>query len=363
MTFEYDEYNDIVKAHPGNSDSIVIPSNVPSIANGEKNDYAFIEFKNKKFSLSFEPNSQITRIGSYSFYYCRKLASVDFSNANSLKSIGSYAFYYCDSIPSLTFGASLETIEFYGAFAWCYKVTNITFPDDSKIKSIAAGAFAGSSISTFRVPSSCTSIYGETFAESSVQTFTVQERNSKYIEYDGSIFTSDYKELIIHKKASNKLSLPPQTTVLKDLSLNYIKFDIKLEKNISVLGSAFQSYRGKRITIFGNIETLSAGMFANCINLVEIKFYNEVNNINENSFKNSNKLRRIVLIYPVKSMVKTAFPDISRICFYGDVASIKAQINDVRINECKIFFNTCLNYNRRNCVNGALPIIILLIYS
>ena len=106
-------------------------------------------------------------------------------------------------------------------------------------------------------------------------------------------------------------------------------------------------------------------MFECCYNLIEVKFYNEVSIIEENSFKYCYKLRRIIFIYPVKSIVKAAFPDINKICFYGEVSSVRTQINDVHINECKIFFNTCFNkHQQRHSIHtNLLPIIILSIYS
>ena len=365
MTFEVNKDNVLEKAHPGASNSVVIPSNVVSIIDGTNKEYAFIEFKNTKFSLSFASGSKLTRIGKHAFYYCQQLTSIDFTNAKSLKSIGHYAFSGCISLTSLHFPSSLESLDFYGPFAECDNINEVTFPDDSAIKTIGGGTFWGTKIKTFRVPSSCTYLNGETFAYTTVERFTVQEGNNKYKEYDGSIFSFDLTELIAHRK-SGELSLPPETTTIRHIALSNLKADIKLRKNITTFESiAFYSYQGKRITIFGVFNNISARMFESCSNLIEVKFYNEVNNIEENSFKYCNKLRRIVFIHPVKSIVKTAFPDINKICFYGEVSSIRSNINDIHINECKIFFNTCFNKHqqRHSPQTSILSIIILLVYS
>ena len=74
MTFDIND-NNIIKGHPGTSNSVVFPSNVISIIDGTGAEYVFFEFNNTEFSLSFETSSKLTRIGNYSF---------DFSNANSL---------------------------------------------------------------------------------------------------------------------------------------------------------------------------------------------------------------------------------------------------------------------------------------
>ena len=364
MTFDIIE-NTIIKGHSGSSNSVVIPSNVLSIIDGNGTDYAFIEFRNIEFSLSFSTNSKITRIGKYSFNYCQKLSSIDFSNANSLKSIGFCAFYGCYALTSLKFPSSLELLDEYGSFANCDNINKITFPDDSKLQKFAGGTFWGAKITEFRVPSLCTYLNGETFAWTTVERFTVQKGNSVYKEYNSSIFSNDLKTLIVHRKAG-ELSLPPETTTIGLISLSNLKSDIKIRKNITIFNDlAFYSFNGKRITILGVFDSINARMFEACYRLIEVKFYNEVNFIKENSFAGSSKLRRIVLIYPVKSIVKTAFPDISKVCFYGEVSSIRAQINDTHINECKVFFNTCFNklYRRSSISTSILPAIILLVYS
>ena len=363
MTFDIDKDNKLLKAHPDGSNSVVIPSNVLSINDGTNTEYAFIEFKNTKFSLSFEPNSKITRIGKWAFFYCKQLTSIDFSNSKYLKSIGEFAFYLCSSLTTLHFPSSLESLDHYGSFHGCSGITEVIFPDDSKIRTIAKGTFWGTKMTQFRVPASCTFLDGETFAYTNVERFTVQEGSNTYKEYDGSIFSNDFKTLIVHRK-SGKLSLPPETTSIGYISLSNLKIDIKLGKSITSFDRlSFFSFQGKRITILGIFDCISDRMFEECYNLIEVKFFNEVNSIEGNSFQYCNKLRRIEFVYPVKSIVKSAFPDINKICFYGEVSSIREQIKDIHINECKIFFNTCI-FRRQRCNNSNLLFaVVLLIYS
>ena len=354
--------NNIVEAHPDGSNSIVIPSNILSIIDGNKNKYPFVEFKDVQFSLSFSPNSKLSKIGEYAFSYCQKLTSIDFSNAKSLQSIGYFAFQHCISLKSLHFHSSLESLSEYGAFADCRNIDEITFPDDSNIKTIAAGVFAGTKITHFRVPASCTSINGEKFVRTNVEKFTVQEDNIAYKEYDGSIFSFDLTTLIVHRK-TGQLSLPPQTTALGYIALSNLKADISIRKTITSFSDlSFYDYQGKKISIYGVFDRVSARMFEWCDNLIEVKFKNEVNTIETNSFRHCYKLRRILFIHPVKSIVKNAFPDIQKICFYGQVSSIREQITDVHINECRIF-DTYFNKQRNYISTNNLPIIILLVYS
>ena len=364
MTFVITD-NILTNAHPGTSSSIVIPSSVLSIVDGTKNEYAFKEFTGTTFSLSFEAGSKLTRIGKYSFYSCKKLTSIDFSNANSLKTIGDSAFASCTSLTSLHFPSSLESLDNYGTFYKCSSLTEVTFPDDSKITTIASGSFWRAKITQFRVPASCTSLNGESLGMTDVERFTVQEGNKAYKEYNGSIFSSDLTKLIVHRK-TGELSLPPETMSIGFIALSNLKADIKIRKNISTFNKlAFFTYQGKRITIFGVFNCVNARMFESCNKLIEVKFYNEVNAIEASSFHYCSKLRRVVFLYPVKSFNKTAFPDIRKICFYGEVSSIRSQIEDVHINECKLFFNTCFNKQlRRSSISTSLlPAIFILVYS
>ena len=251
----------------------------------------------------------------------------------------------------------------YGTFCDCTNVEEVIFPDDSSITTLGGGIFRGAKITQFRVPASCIYLNGETFVSTKVDRFTVQEGNTVYKEYDGSIFSFDLKTLIVHRK-TGELSLPPQTTAIGYIAFSYLKADLKIGKNITSFNRlSFYTYQGKRISIHGIFDHVSDRMFESCDNLIEIKFKNEVNIIEMNSFNYCYKLRRVLFVHPVKSIVKTAFPDINKICFYGEVSSIREQITDIHINECKIFFHTCINKQRQSINSNILPVIILLIYS
>ena len=148
--------------------------------------------------------------------------------------------------------------------------------------------------------------------------------------------------------------------------MSNLKAEIIIRKNISTFSTlSFYTYQGRRISFLGVFDCINAGMFKFSYNLVEIMFYNEVNIIEANAFDGCNRLRRMIFIYPLKSVVKGAFPDISKICFYGEVSSIRTQIKDIHINECKIFFNTCFNkHQQRHSIHTyLLSIIILSLYS
>ena len=142
----------------------VIPASVVTIVDGEIDSYAFKVAKTTSFELSFAENSELVTIGSYAFYECNQLTSVDFTNAQKLRTIKNFAFRYCSKIKSLTFPKSLYELGYYGTFDYCYKLSSVTFPDDSVLEIISGGTFSHSSLTTFRIPSHVREIGGESFA-------------------------------------------------------------------------------------------------------------------------------------------------------------------------------------------------------
>ena len=102
--------------------------------------------------------SGVTNIGSYAFYKCESLTSVDLSNCSSLTSIGKYAFYWCESLTSIDLSSctSLTTIS-QATFNYCESLTSIKLPDS--VTSIESYAFRGcSSLASFDISENITSI-------------------------------------------------------------------------------------------------------------------------------------------------------------------------------------------------------------
>ena len=80
----------------------------------------------------------ITRIGSYAFYYASSLPA-DFVIPNSVSFIGKGAFKYCRNMKSVTLPKNLTEIS-ASAFKDCEKLTTLTIPDG--VKSIGKEAFS-----------------------------------------------------------------------------------------------------------------------------------------------------------------------------------------------------------------------------
>ncbi|MBQ3985529.1 MAG: leucine-rich repeat protein [Oscillospiraceae bacterium] len=75
-------------------------------------------------------SENISRIGSYAFYNCYELKTVDFSGCKSLANIYSLAFYNCESIKSLDFPEGLVSIS-DKAFYNCKSLVELTLPESA----------------------------------------------------------------------------------------------------------------------------------------------------------------------------------------------------------------------------------------
>ena len=99
------------------------------------------------------PNS-VTSIGSYAFYYCTGLTSIEIPN--SVTSIGHSAFRDCYSLTSIEIPSNVTSIGDY-AFRFCTNLASIEIPNS--VTSIGHSAFRDCySLTSIEIPSSVTSI-------------------------------------------------------------------------------------------------------------------------------------------------------------------------------------------------------------
>ena len=101
----------------------------------------------------------VTSIGAYSFFDCRKLASIEIPS--SVTSIGIGAFSWCTGLNSITIPSSVTSIG-NSAFISCTGLTSITIPDS--VTSIGDCAFERcSNLASITIPKSVTSIGDSAF--------------------------------------------------------------------------------------------------------------------------------------------------------------------------------------------------------
>lgn len=127
--------------------SFTVPATVEEICS-----YAFCNSNIK--IITFESPSQLTKIGSTAFDFCKRLTSVVIPD--SVTTMGSSVFMYCDSLESLTLSAGLSVVP-NGLFEMGNEITSFVIPDG--ITKIESGAFWGCrKLKTITIPASVTTI-------------------------------------------------------------------------------------------------------------------------------------------------------------------------------------------------------------
>ena len=93
-------------------------------------------------NVLFGENSQLTSIGSYAFYNCSGLTSIEIPA--SVTSVGSSAFSGCSDLKSVLFGENSQLTSIgWSAFFNCSGLTSIEIP--ASMTSIGSYAFSGCS--------------------------------------------------------------------------------------------------------------------------------------------------------------------------------------------------------------------------
>ena len=119
-----------------------------------------------------EIGSSVTSVGSYTFYECYSLSSINIPEG--VRSIGSNAFNYCSSLSSINILESVTSIGNY-TFQNCYSLSSINIPEG--VRSIGTYAFNYcSSLSSINIPKGVTSVGSYTFQNcSSISSINIPE--------------------------------------------------------------------------------------------------------------------------------------------------------------------------------------------
>lgn len=106
---------------------------------------------------SFEIPSSIHIIDKYAFFYCCLLENLifqlDLNQQSELNSIMNSVYFCCGSLAKIEFPASLIQLG-DSSFENCYRLSEVVFPNNSQLAIINTGAFGGTVIREFAIPSS-----------------------------------------------------------------------------------------------------------------------------------------------------------------------------------------------------------------
>jgi M6 family metalloprotease-like protein len=216
-----------------------------------------------------------TSIGNEAFERCSGLIGV-FNIPSNVSNIGSYVFYYCSKLTSVNLPAALTTIGSY-AFFGCSAITNVTIP--TAVTTIGSSAFRY-----------CNNLTG----------ITVQSGNINYSSVDGVLFNKNKSTLIQCPGAkAGSYIIPGTVTSIGDYAFYYCYglTSVTIPITVTTIGNyAFLAcYVLTSITIPSAVTSIGTSAFSSCSGLTSVIIPSSVTSIGINPFMSCTKLTATVV--------------------------------------------------------------------
>ena len=253
-------------AYLGNDAELRLPANY----NGENYVIGSYAFYGCSGLTSVEIPNSVTSIGSYAFYGCSGLSSVEIPN--SVKRIGEGVFCYCSGLTSVEIPNSVTSIG-AGAFEGCSGLTSVEIPNS--VTSIGGGAFYGcSGLTSVEIPNSVTGIGGGVFEGCSGLTSVTIGNSVTRINYDVFKGCTSLKDLRI-EDGTGTLFLDNEyyydgvgfayyISLFNDSPLQTLYLGRNIESNIDEGVSPFGSNALGLITIGNSVTSIGSIAFYRC---------------------------------------------------------------------------------------------------
>lgn len=149
--YNYDNYETVSPLYNPDIKAVIIEEGVTSIGS-----YAFYQCSSL---TSVEIPASVTSIGDHAFYYCSNLAALEIPE--SITSIEAWTFYYCSHLTEIKLPASVTAIGDQ-AFYFCKSLTSIELP--SRVSYIGDRAFSScTALSSITVGNTPAAIRANTF--------------------------------------------------------------------------------------------------------------------------------------------------------------------------------------------------------
>ena len=218
-------------------------------------------------------------------------------------SIGSYAFYNCSSLTSVEIPSSVTSIG-SNAFENCSSLTSVEIP--SSVTSIGSNAFENcSSLISVEIPNGIAEIEERTFYGCS---------NMEKVTIPNTVVTIG-NNAFSHCGAIVSIRIPSSVVNINDGAFddcdNLIKVTIDDNSQlISIAHRAFAECGNLRTIIFGEnskLETIGDGALGWCWNLANVEIPSTVTKIGKKAFVNSNALTSMIIPSGVTEIGEAAF--------------------------------------------------------
>lgn len=220
----------------------------------------------------------VVSVGSYAFYNCLMLTSVDLPS--TVTSIGERAFAECSALAQVVIPNTVESMG-YGAFGGCRSLTHVDFP--SSLTELVDEVFCSSGLTDILIPAAITSISSTAFMGCvDLATIAVDAANPVYDSRDqcNAIIDTETDKLV----TGCRNSTIPNTVLI----IGY---------------GAFKNCTGLNSIVIGNsVTTIESEAFSGCRNLAEINLPSSVTTIGYNAFLDCKGLQSIFLPASVTSV-------------------------------------------------------------
>ena len=234
-------------------------------------------FYNSALKSVIVPNG-VTTIEKCAFQNCSELKDVTFQEDSQLRTIeGGYsygAFYGCTSLTSIEIPASVQTIG-EAAFEACVKLATVKFDKESRLETIDSRSFYSCPITTIDIPASVEIIGAAAFSGCTRLASVKFESNSQLKAIAGGYNPSDGAfygctsltsiEIPASVQTIGKAAFHPCT------KLATVKFD-KESRLKTIAPGSFYRCPITTIDIPASVQTIGEAAFQECTKLATVKF-------------------------------------------------------------------------------------------
>ena len=254
------------------------------------------------------PNS-VSRIGDWTFSYCRSIESVTIPD--SVKSIGYCAFGSCSSLASVTIGYSVTSIG-VGAFYGCSSLKNVMIPDS--VTSIGDRAFRGCGLESVTIGDGVVSIGEWAFSATNIDKVYITDL-AKWcnIEFDDE-YSNPLRggaNLYLNGILITSLIIPNSVTSIGDFA--FFGCDslesVAIPNSVTSIGDfAFEDCSSlTSITIGDGVTNIGDYAFYSCNSLESVAIPNSVTSIGDFAFLGCSSLTHVTISDSVTSVGDEAF--------------------------------------------------------
>ena len=302
---------------------VTIPKEIITIGVISNSNYdGAFENCDKLNTVIFEDESNLTTLGTYTFYNSTLLTNITLPEG--VITIGSRAFYNCDRLTNIKLPEGVTSIG-DDAFYDCDGLINITLPEG--ITNIGQSVFYScSALKEVVIPSTVTSISNSTFSYCSALTditipegvITIGSRafyncdrltNIKLPEGVTSIGDDAFYDC----SALKEIVIPSTVTSIGSSAFYYcsVLIEIVIPSTVTSIGSSAFSYCSKLTTVEfaenSNLTTIGNAAFSSCNALKVIELPSQLMTIEDYAFLNCIRLDSITIPQNLKTIGKAAF--------------------------------------------------------